>query len=169
MNDLAFIYLRNADCYTIVDADLFPELNKHVWYLHPNGYARRAVVVNKIQRIIWMHRVINQTPDGMETDHRNLNRLDNRRCNLRTASHRQNQWNIWPPKSAWETRSSRYLGVTWKPGRQQWVVQMSSVGYLGAFESEEEAAKCWDRCAKERRGDFARLNFPQEEIHNDHH
>jgi hypothetical protein len=40
-----------------------------------------------------MHRLINNTPDGLETDHINRNRLDNRRKNLKSVTYQENQFN----------------------------------------------------------------------------
>lgn len=40
-----------------------------------------------------MHRMILAEPGGLEVDHINGDGLDNRRCNLRVATHAQNLWN----------------------------------------------------------------------------
>jgi hypothetical protein len=57
-----------------------------------------------------MHRLINSTPDGFDTDHINGDTLDNRRENLRTATRAQNLWNSFVRKKKGHF-SSDFKGV----------------------------------------------------------
>ncbi len=47
---------------------------------------------------------------------------------------------------------------------QRWWSQIgfggTNVRYLGQFTTEEDAARAYDTAARERYGEFARLNFP---------
>lgn len=98
-------------------------------------------------------------PRGREVDHRNLNRLDNRRSNLRMATRQQNSANC-SRKSA-----SRFRGVTWDKARGKWAagVKIDYVRHnLGRFDNEEDAARAYDAAARVAFGEFARLNFPCE-------
>ena len=89
-----------------VDVSDFDYLSQWKWKLHKNGYAYR----NSRHGNIYMHRLILNPPNGLETDHINLDRLDNRRENLRAVTHAENlktrrvrnQWTgPWPtPNSA---------------------------------------------------------------------
>lgn len=45
------------------------------------------------QKEEWLHRRILCTPEGFVTDHKNGDKLDNRRSNLRVATPSQNQQN----------------------------------------------------------------------------
>jgi hypothetical protein len=58
---------------------------------------------------IYLHRVINQTPLKMETDHINRNKLDNRKNNLRTADRSQNAAN----HNAHKNNITGVCGVNW--------------------------------------------------------
>jgi hypothetical protein len=81
---------------TIVDDEDFEWLNQWSWYFNTNGYAQRKVYVrgNKSLDEIWfMHRMVAETPEGMDTDHINGNKLDNRRKNLRIVTRSQNMMN----------------------------------------------------------------------------
>jgi hypothetical protein len=53
--------------------------------------------------------------------------------------------------------SSKYKGVSWDDSRKQW--RASIPIFLGRFDSEIEAAKAYDKKAKELYGEFALLNF----------
>jgi hypothetical protein len=106
-------------------------------------------------RIILLHRLINQTPKGVETDHVNGNGLDNRRGNLRDATPSQNKAN-----SRWRTGPSGFRGVQ-KRGKR-WAAWCGLGNYVGTFDSAESAAIARDEVARQRYGHFARLNFPRD-------
>lgn len=104
---------------------------------------------------IMMHRVINKTPEGMDTDHENGNTLDNRRCNLRSATRSQNMSNRKPNIRG----SSKYKGVIWHKQHRKWIVSIQSNKkryHVGLFTDEIEAAKAYSEKAAELFGDFHR-------------
>lgn len=78
---------------TIVDDDDYEELNQFKWGITHNGYAYRRKVINGVLRRIFIHRVVNKTPDGLSTDHINRDKLDNRKSNLRSATNSLNMLN----------------------------------------------------------------------------
>jgi hypothetical protein len=95
-----------------------------------------------------------------ELDHENLDKLDNRRSNLRPCAHHQNMHNI--PKYA--NSSSQYIGVYWHKGARKWVAHAKVnrvYHYLGRYSNEVDAAKARDshlRQIPELEG-FFRPNF----------
>lgn len=99
--------LRNRDgeviAHAIVDADLYPALSIWRWSLGDRGYAVRSISVGDAQQKIRLHRVIMCcTPgDGLEVDHVNRDKLDNRRANLRFVTHLENMRNTSQP--TWRT------------------------------------------------------------------
>lgn len=64
-------------------------LSKHNWYVSNAGYAV-ATDYTDYQKTIILHRIIMNAPKGVEVDHINHDRLDNRRINLRLVSHKKN-------------------------------------------------------------------------------
>ena len=106
---------------------------------------------------IYMHRLIMDAPKGVEVDHINGNRLDNRRCNLRLCTHKQNMQN----RGGERNTSSRYKGVHWDKNARKWRSMIGvdgKVRHLGYFEIEDEAALAYNQAASQHHGEFARLN-----------
>lgn len=142
--------------FAIVDAEDFDFLMQWKWHFN-SSYAKRCVkAIGGGYRKEWMHRVINKTPDGFETDHINGNRLDNRKCNLRTATVNQNQHN---QRKHIDNRSG-YKGVAWHKRRDKWIARIilnKKSRHLGYFSTAEAAHKAYRIAAKELYGDFARM------------
>jgi len=144
--------------FAIVDDEDFDQVNQYKWYFN-NGYARRWYLDKKTKKegYMTMHRLINNTPKGMDTDHINHNGLDNRKENLRSATRNQNNQNYLPQK-----HSSKYKGVYWNKKEKKFKAYIGLNGkaiHLGYFKTEIEGAKAYDRKAKEIYGEFAYLNF----------
>jgi hypothetical protein len=126
--------------YAIVDADAATWANQWRWQLATNGYAKRHLPRGTGPRsIISLHRAImGLSPgDGLEVDHINRDRLDNRRTNLRVTTRAKNAQNR--PSQA---GSSRFRGVTWNKACRKWQASLSvnrKAVYLGLFEDEGAA------------------------------
>lgn len=126
---------------------------------------RNAPDENGKGRTEYLHRVTLSRVLGREltprerVDHINGDTLDNRRSNLRLASHAENQRN----RGKCADNSSGYKGVSWQEHAQRWKAKITVDGkqrHLGYFDSAEDAARAYDRAARELHGEFARLNFP---------
>ena len=131
------------------------------WCAAPNGrtvYAHRRVVrSNGDVTTEGMHAFITGAD---RTDHINGDGLDNRRSNLRRATHGQNMAN----KGRYRNNTSGFKGVS-RRRSGRWFAQIQAQGthrYLGQFDTAEDAARAYDAAAVEAFGEFARLNFPQE-------
>ncbi len=136
----------------IVDDGDFEFLNQWKWFYH-QGYAVRNIG----KKYLHMHRLLANTPNGKETDHKDGNTLNNTRRNLRICSTRQNSMNRISRKNS----SSKFKGVTWHCGDRKWQAQItlkSKLLYLGSFITEKAAALAYNIAAKKYFGRFAKLN-----------
>lgn len=144
--------------FAIIDAEDVSRVDWRSWHRHSAGYAAAREEYEGRPRTIYMHRLLCPVPPTMEVDHINGNRLDNRRRNLRPATAQLQRVNqIARPGSA-----SKYRGVTAARGKAHpWEARFGRTS-LGAYATEEEAARAVDRYLREQFGSFARLNFPEE-------
>jgi hypothetical protein len=132
---------RNSQvrAHAIVDEEDAVWLGRWNWRLHRNGYAWRGRKIGgRVGQYftILMHRVILDLPHGcpFEVDHRNGDRLDNRKANLRICTHAENGQNQ-PGRNG--TR-----GVSWHEARGMWRARVTLEGReraLGYFDSKDEA------------------------------
>jgi len=123
----------------IVDDEDFDFLNQWKWCFISSGYAGRAERINKKRgKFILMHRLINKTPIGFETDHLNRNKLDNRRSNLKTVTMSQNKMNT----GVQSNNTSGHKGVHWFKRDRKWQVYIKKDGkriHLGYFSNIKSA------------------------------
>ncbi len=105
--------------------------------------------------MVLMHRQITGASQEEQVDHRDRNGLNNTRENLRIASSQQNAFNRGK-------RNGEFKGVS--KCRRKWRARITIDGkeeYLGVFSTPEEAARVYDRRARELFGEFAVVNFPK--------
>lgn len=130
-----------------------------------NIYVVTSTMINGKQVRIFMHRVLMNPEKGYFVDHINGNGLDNRRENLRIATHAQNMRNSKKRKSSkWPYKGISYDNRSYHLSKK-WRVRIRIDGkqiYAGRFETPEEAARKYDELARQFYGEFAKLNFPIE-------
>src|SRR4030095_8449683 len=103
------------------DNEWLSRFNWHALRSRNHYYAVRSVRRDngKIHNIL-MHREILNPPSGYETDHVNGDGLDNRRANLRIATHRQNQANSGMSAN----NTSGVKGCYWDKPTKKWRAQI---------------------------------------------
>ena len=109
-----------------------------VGWVNSEGYLVTTINQRKfrVHRIIWeMHH--GQIPEGLEIDHINRNRRDNRIENLRLANRHEQNLNLSRRQS-----DSGVTGVVFNKKDERWQAQIGLKGkhvYLGQFLSKEMA------------------------------
>lgn len=144
--------------FALVDDEDYEDLSKLKWHISGRGYAsRQSPRENGRQRVVFMHRVILglKHGDGVDCDHINGDRLDNRRANLRPCTRAENMRNV---KRRSDNRSG-FKGVHWRKDKCQWAASIR-VNYrpvhLGYFKSAEEAYEVYCLAADILHGQFAK-------------
>jgi len=151
--------------FAIVDPEDYDRLSRYKWYAVEGPrtfYAVRSLTNGRKEKRknAYMHHMVIHIPAGMFCDHINRNGLDNRKANLRPATHTQNVWNRRKFK---QDSRSKYKGVDWANDMKRWRARIRVNGkrlYLGSFAEEIDAAKAYDEAARKHHGQFASLNFP---------
>ena len=151
--------------FAVVDPADYESLSRHKWRLCKTKgknvlYAERTVRRSDgtYSRML-MHREVLRPPRGYVIDHVNGCGLDNRRANLRLATAAQNAWN-----AGGRGGRSGYKGVWLAKDKGLWRASIVCCGrrrHLGYFRDKRDAAKAYDRAAREYHGQFAVLNFPE--------
>ena len=146
-----------------------------MWFWNTESGGRNASPVGEPQegygdkgyRRLWikgkhirMHRLVYETfigeiPDGMQVDHINGIRHDNRLENLRLATHQTNQR---ASRRKRKNATSKFRGVSWDKQSKKWFASITNFGrtlYYERFDDEAEAALARDKKAIE-------LGYPKE-------
>jgi hypothetical protein len=125
---------------------------------YSNGYAMRGISKWKNGKEIFhkgfkMHREILSAPIGMEVDHINGDKLDNRRSNLRIVTSRINSWNR---QKLNKNNKTGYRGITFRKQRGHYVIRVGQK-HFGHSKTIEGAIKVYDEVTKHYHKEFAQL------------
>jgi hypothetical protein len=147
--------------FAIVDTADYEELAQHKWLASGDDNRGFYAARRARDKVLLMHRVIMDPPEGAVVDHIDHNSLNNRRSNLRLCTQKENSRNAVPNRRG----TSRFKGVYFLKRTGKWIATINYNGktmHLGSFDDEIEAAKTYDRKAHELFGEFAYLNFPED-------
>jgi hypothetical protein len=147
------------------DAARVLALRWRVFRNRPDGklYARRTQRdASGKKTTLYLHRFIMGAPDDLQVDHANNDGLDNRRTNLRLATCSQNRCNTGLTRQ----NTTGYKGIYFDARLNKFEARIKANGrrvFIGLFDDAVAAAKRYDDYARELHGQFARLNFPQQQ------
>jgi hypothetical protein len=148
---------KYPDSWVKVDDEDYDYINQWKWFRDSVGYATRCFCTDGKHKQVRMHKFITGTDSKTIIDHANGDALDNRRCNLRECSQRENLQNRKPKHNG----HSKYKGVSYHMNTKKWYSKITVFGdviklYYG--DSEIDAAKAYDMAAIEHFGEFAKTN-----------
>jgi hypothetical protein len=145
--------------FSLVDDEDYAELSQYTWCIDAYGYAVANTQMIKGEfTSLRLHRVVMNAPTGLEVDHINGNRLDNRKQNLRLCTKAENGRN----RPANRNNTSGYKGVTFKKGntKKPWCAQIKVNKkriYLGSFETPQAAYEKYKSAALIYHKEFANV------------
>jgi hypothetical protein len=160
------IELTNGKIALVSDED-YEKVNIINWYYRKEGYAvgNLKSPSKGIYPKILLHRYIMNAQKGVQIDHINGNKLDNRRENLRVANASLNKANC----GLRSNNKSGYKGVQYRKDRNKCWFASIKVNYklisLGYYYTPEEAARAYNEGAIKYFGEFSKLN----ELKGDYH
>lgn len=147
----------------IVDDEDYDRLMQYKWcYSSTIGYAVSRERIDGVKHSLLMHRMVMNAPKELVTDHINMNKLDNRKVNLRLCTRSENNRNMSPTRL---NNKSGYKGVYKPRDSEKWAcnIRKDNVSrYLGVFESKHDAARMYNFWAIDMFGEFANLNIIEE-------
>jgi len=158
----------------LVDDEDYERINAFKWYAkHINGQKHNAKIYGQrvspkqvpSRETIAMHRFVMGCTkgDGTTIDHKDRNGLNNQRDNLRIATHSQNGQN----RGKTSQNTSGFKGVCWNKVVNKWqafIYHKKKYKCLGYFEDITKAAEAYDRAAILHFGEYAKLNFPHDNV-----
>jgi len=139
VGDVVYIGIDNNNGEIIeamVDIECIKKIQGIKWRLSSSGYA----VTTLSRKTVYMHRLIKNIPDGLVVDHKNKNKLDNTKNNLRICTPRQNSMNSKIPSN----NTTGIKGVSWIARINKWRASIKIHGkfkHLGYFEDKNMAHK----------------------------
>lgn len=142
--------------FALIDDDDVSRVTEYPWHLHKKGYATANIDGKQVS----LHKFIADVPSEQIIDHKNMNRLDNQKNNLRIATFSQNLSNSNPRfgrkyKGVYEEKHKKF-----RKFHAQAMVNGKRHSF-GRYLTVEEAARAYDEGILKLRGEFARLNFPK--------
>jgi hypothetical protein len=155
------VRLTNFKMFALVDDDDYDLVTKFSWYLSKAGYAARSYWIpdKNTNGTMYMHRLILGTSKGFDTEHKDQNKLNNQKGNLRLSTRSENMVNLKA-----RSGSSKYKGVSkvkkWNL-KKPWLSYIKvdyKTYYNGYHATEAEAAHIYNQFAEQVFGEFAYLN-----------
>lgn len=154
----------------LVDDEDYERVMQRKWHADPVDYRHldhgrfyaKSMSPENCDRKIFLHRFILGISDRRRVDHKNGDGLDCQKANLRVATKAQNSANV--PKRS--TSRQPYKGIEQRYRSAKWVARIRVNGRRIRSRScatPEQAARLYDAMAREYFGEFAWLNFPDDE------
>lgn len=148
LGDATEVLTNKGDSFLVDTSDL-PTVQRYSWCFDPRGY----VVANIRGRVTPLHRYLLNPPPGFVVDHISGDRSDNRRCNLRICTARNNAMNVKVSKNCKSGRLGIRILPTGKYGARIMVNRKTI--HLGNFDTLEDALRARHEAEVRYFGEFA--------------
>lgn len=132
--------------YSLIDNEDLQKVTPYCFYKDRGGYFIANTVVDGKKTTIKLHRLVMDSPVGLQIDHLNHKTYDNRKCNLRVCTNQEN------------SRNKRSKGYSyWKYGKrwEAYIFIDYKKVHLGYFNTEDEAKRARREAEHVYFGNFA--------------
>lgn len=157
----AYVALNDGQ-FALIDVDTVPLVQGRSWYAVKDPKSGRTYpathrMVNDKHEFLSMRTLVLGTKP--RTSYAvNRNNLDCRAANLRDVSKAQSSWR----NSKRSNNKTGYTGVSWNKEKKRFIARLQTNGVherIGSFKTLEEAVAALDKAALRLRGEFARLQY----------
>lgn len=162
---MANLRLSNSKLLVTVDDEDLEKVIPYIWCFNRQNHTIYIQANIGNNKTIEIHQLILEYKEGFVIDHKNHNRLDNRKENLRYATKSQDLAN----RRLQLNNKSGYKGVSWIERDKRWqaTIQINGISkYIGFYKTKEEAALAYNKRATSLFGEFAYLNIIKEDNNN---
>lgn len=138
---------RKASRRALIDAEDFELVNSYKWFEVKGGYAGHGPLL--------MHRLIMNAKKGQLVDHRDEDKLNNQKANLRFCSDKENRAN---QSKARKNSVSGLRGTYFNKRRGKWMSMIRKDGrayFLGHYGTKEEAHEAYKEASRRFYGEFS--------------
>lgn len=158
---------KHGNKFALIDDEDYQLVSQYRWNLkkiHKDDGFYACVDVSPTRtnrKSIVMHRLIMNAKSGQIVDHKNHLTLDNRKINLRIASHSESCRN----RKLFTNNTTGFKGVLRYYKKTRDFRYLARIGHLkekiiiGYFKNRIDAAKAYNEAALKYHGEFAKLNI----------
>ena len=142
------------------DLDDLPIIESRRWYVDKDGYLTSSYYYLGQLRIVRFHRIVAHAKPGQWVEHKDKNRANNRKQNMRCCSYSENNRN----RGLYSTNTSGVAGISFDKKRNRWAASItynSKRIFIGRFRDKEDAIIARLETEVELFGEFA----PQWELY----
>lgn len=165
-----FIFYTSKDEPFVVDKCDFEKVHKVCWCKNNSGYLTGCNAEEG--GTLLLQRYLLDCPNNMVVDHKDGDRANNRRSNLRICTNSENRIN----KGIISTNTSGHTGIYWNKSRRKWIAQIGyginektskkKCIYLGSYDDIKDAIQAREDAEKKYYGEFS-YTATQEDLNNE--